>query len=66
MPAQQQKRNRLTPWYIGMAIVLAAIGFTFYRLMTNQCAEPAVEYAVLLVVPAVYLALMYLTFTSQQ
>lgn len=63
----QRKRNRLTPWYIGLAIVLAAVGFVGYRFWAGDCPAPAgVEFIVLAVVPAVYLVLMYLTLISQE
>ncbi|MBZ0163768.1 MAG: hypothetical protein K8H74_13790 [Notoacmeibacter sp.] len=59
------KRNRLTPWYVGLAIILASVLFVGYRMMTNDCAQPQIEIAVLVVIPAVYLVLMYLTLISQ-
>jgi hypothetical protein len=61
------KRNRLLPWYIGIVIVLAAVLFTGYRMYTGNCPAPTfVELGVLVVIPGVYLALMYLTFISQE
>lgn len=61
------KRNRLTPWYIGLAIVLASVLYVGNRMYTGNCPAPTfVELGVLLVIPAVYLVLMYLTFVSQK
>jgi len=60
------KRNRLLPWLIGLAINLAAIAFVGGRMYAGECPAPTVlELGVLLVVPVVYLGLMYLTFVSQ-
>ncbi|CFX25069.1 exported protein of unknown function [Candidatus Filomicrobium marinum] len=60
------KRNRLTPWYIGLVITLAAVAFVGGRMYAGECSAPLfVELGVLLVIPAVYLTLMYLTFISQ-
>ena len=61
------KRNRVTPWYIGIAIVLAAVIFVGYQMWAGSCPAPTIlEIGVLTVIPAVYLALMYLTFVSQK
>ena len=60
------KRRRLLPWYIGLAITLGAVLFTGGRMYAGECPAPTIlELGVLLVIPAVYLALMYLTFISQ-
>jgi hypothetical protein len=62
-----RKRNRLTPWYIGLVINLAAVLFVGYRMWVGGCPAPTlIEIGVLTVIPAVYLALMYLTFVSQE
>jgi hypothetical protein len=61
------KRNRLTPWYIGIAIVLAAVIFVGYQMWSGSCPAPTIiEIGVLTVIPVVYLILMYLTFVSQK
>lgn len=61
------KRNRLTPWYIGLAALLAAVIYTGYQMFVTGCEAPTiVQLIVLLIVPGVYLALMYLTLTSQE
>ncbi len=66
MAEVSQRRNRLTPWYIGMAIVLAAVMFVGWRMWAGNCPAPTfVEIGVLVVIPVVYLVLMYLTLVSQ-
>ena len=60
-------RNRLMPWYIGLAIILAAVIYVGYQMFYVGCPAPlGVELIVLAVIPAVYLGLMYLTFVSQK
>jgi hypothetical protein len=67
MEQSAQKRNRLTPWYIGLLIILAAVIFVGYRMWAGNCPAPTIiEVGVLTVIPVVYLALMYLTFVSQE
>jgi hypothetical protein len=62
-----QNRNRLMPWYIGLVVILAAAIFIGYRMWAGNCLAPTfVEVGVLTAIPAVYLALMYLTLTSQK
>ena len=59
-------RNRLLPWMIGLVMIVAAIGAAAWLLSVNSCGAPVATIAlVLLVMPAVYLALKYLTLTSQ-
>ncbi|GMV62412.1 MAG: hypothetical protein AMXMBFR74_15800 [Parvibaculum sp.] len=59
-------RNRLMPWYIGMAIILMSVLYVGYRMASNGCPAPTiVEFGVLVIIPVVYLALMYLTLKSQ-
>ncbi len=60
------KRNALMPWYVGFLVILAGVLFVGYRMVNNGCPAPTfVELGVLIVIPAVYLVLMYLTFKSQ-
>jgi hypothetical protein len=60
------KRNRLLPWFIGLAINLVVIAFVGGRMYAGECPAPTIlEIGVLAVVPIVYLTLMYLTFVSQ-
>lgn len=61
------RRDRLLPWYIGLAVVVLAVGYIGYEMFAGACPAPtAVELIVLLILPAVYLWLMYLTLTSQK
>jgi hypothetical protein len=58
--------KRLRPWYTGLFIVLAAVIFVGYRMWATTCPAPTIiELGVLVVIPAVYLTLMYLTLVSQ-
>ena len=60
-------RNRLTPWFIGLAIVLAAVIFIGYRWTAAACPAPTfIEFGVLVTLPVIYLVLMYLTLSSQR
>ena len=66
MPEPAPRRNRLTPWFIGLAIVLAAVIYTGYQMWAQACpGPPIVLVGVLTVIPVIYLGLMYLTFISQ-
>jgi SNF family Na+-dependent transporter len=67
MNAQSRERNRLTPWYIGLLIILAAVIFVGYRMWATECGVSiGLELIVLAVMPIVYIVLMYLTLTSQK
>ncbi len=67
MMAETSTRNRLAPWYIGIVIVLAAVTYVGYEAFVVGCAAPTIlELGVLIVIPVVYLWLMYLTLTSQK
>ncbi len=61
-----RKRNPLLPWFIGLPIVLAAVVYVGYRFAATDCAVPGISiFLVLGVVPVIYLALMYMTLSSQ-
>lgn len=61
------KRSRLTPWYLGMIVILAAVIYVGYQMVAAACPAPTfLELGVLIVIPIVYLVLMYLTLTSQE
>ena len=61
------RRNRLLPWYIGIAIIIAAEIIVGYQMFYVGCPAPVLlEVAMLIVIPVVYLVLMYLTFVSQE
>lgn len=67
MMAQLTKRNVLLPWLIGIVIIVAADIWVVYRMFATSCPAPGiVEALVVIVLPVVYLALMYLTFKSQK
>ena len=61
------RRNRLLPWFIGLIVVAFAVAYVGYQMFFVGCPAPTfVELIVLLVIPVVYLGLMYLTFVSQE
>ncbi len=65
--AQIVRRNRLMPWYIGIAIVLVAVAYVGYQMYATNCGiSTPLVFVVLVVIPVVYLTLMYLTLTSQE
>lgn len=62
MPHQH---SRFYPWYIGIAIIVAfeaIIGYLFFAT-SSPCASPIPQ--LLVVLPAVYLTLMYMALRSQ-
>ncbi|QKV17623.1 hypothetical protein [Oricola thermophila] len=66
MAAETHKRKRLTPWFVGLLVILAGVVFVAYRMQASNCGiSLGLEFIVLAVMPAVYLVLMYLTLTSQ-
>lgn len=63
---QTGKRRNLLPWWIGGAIILVVDVWIAFRMFSTSCPAPGfVEGLVIVVVPAVYLGLMYLTLKSQ-
>lgn len=64
---QISRSNRLLSWYIGIALVLVAVIYLGYETFYVGCEAPTiVELIVLIALPVIYLALMYLTLTSQE
>ncbi len=60
------RRNPLLPWFIGIIVVFLADIYVAYSFFTSSCQVPGVaQLLVLVAMPGVYLALMYLTFKSQ-
>jgi hypothetical protein len=60
------RRNVLLPWFIGIAILVVADLWIAYRMFSTGCpASGIVEAIVVIVIPIVYLALMYVTLKSQ-
>ena len=63
--AETRKRNPLLPWIIGLVIVVAVNVYIAYLFFLNLCTAPALaQFVILIVSPAVYLVLMYLTLKS--
>lgn len=60
--ADSWQAKGLRAWIIGLVINVCVVVFVGYRMVTTECPAPGiVEAIVLLVVPTVYLALMYIT-----
>ena len=63
---QTRHRNPLLSWYIGAAIIAVADVWVARELFSSACQAPGLVAAgVVVVIPGVYLALMYLTLRSQ-
>lgn len=55
------------PWYIGLSVIVLAVAYVGYQMFFVGCPAPTfVELIVLIIIPVVYMALMYLTFVSQK
>ncbi len=66
MAQARRRRDPLLPWWSGLLIILAAVGFVGYRMWATDCQlQGPLVFGVLAIVPIVYLALMFLTFISQ-
>ncbi len=57
-------RSNLLPWYIGLAIIVAADAVALF--MTNEGPPEFFQQTALIVIPVVALGLMYLVFRSQK
>ena len=57
-------RNRFLPWFIGLAIIIAADAFLLLR--TDEGAPELAQQTALIVIPVVALGLMFLMFKSQK
>jgi hypothetical protein len=63
---QAVRRNRLLPWYVGIALVILGELYVAYEMFFSGHSAPSMpEVAVLIFIPIIYLVLMYLTFVSQ-
>ena len=63
----ETRRNVLMPWYVGMLIIAPVDIWVAKRLFSDACQAPSIVAAgVVIVIPAVYLVLMYLTLKSQR
>ena len=61
-----RRRNALLPWWIGLTIVLASVGYVAYLFASLETdSAPLLAFIVCGVIPAVYLVLMYVTFRSE-
>jgi hypothetical protein len=59
-------RNPLTSWIIGLIIVVIVDVYIGYVFFATACAAPVIaQFLVLVVVPGVYLTLMYQTLKKQ-
>ena len=58
-------RNRLLPWYIGLAIIILADGYLL-AFRTDEGAAEFAQQSAMVVIPVVALALMFLMFRSQK
>lgn len=64
--ATMTRRNPLMPWIIGLIIIAIADIYVGYLFYATDCQAPGIaQFLVIVVVPAVYLVLMYLTLKSQ-
>ncbi len=65
--SNSQDHNPLTPWYIGLTIIVLSNLIFLYYIMTHECGIPnGIIIGLLVLLPAIYLALMYKTFKSQK
>lgn len=59
--------NQLKPWYIGVSVIVFSNLIFLYYIMNHECRIPNFFIVGLLVLlPAIYLTLMYAAFRSQQ
>jgi uncharacterized membrane protein YidH (DUF202 family) len=59
------KRNKLLPWFIGLAIIVLADGYLLY-FRTDEGAAELAQQTAMAIIPIVALGLMFLTFKSQE
>ncbi len=63
---QPGRRNPLLPWFIGLVVIVTTDLWVGYQMFATACqATGLAQVLVLVVMPAVYLVLMYLTLRSQ-
>ena len=61
-----RRRNPLLPWFIGLVVIVATDLWVANQMFSTACqATGLAQVLVLVVMPAVYLVLMYLTLRSQ-
>ena len=60
------RRNPLAPWYIGVVFLLFVDAVFFYYVATRSCEIPnPIIFGIMVIIPGLYLFLMYLAFRSQ-
>jgi uncharacterized membrane-anchored protein len=65
--AAEHTRNRLLPWIIGLVIIAIVDLYIAIQMFAGNCEAPGIaQFLIVIVVPGVYLVLMYLTFKSQE
>jgi len=63
---EAHRRNPLRSWYIGLVLIIIGVGIVAWQMYATGCCAPPIAIAiVLLVIPAIYLTLMYLALKSQ-
>jgi len=63
---QAHKRNPLRSWYIGLVLIVIAVAIVAWQMFATGCCAPPIAIAIILVViPVIYLTLMYLALKSQ-
>lgn len=64
---ETKTRNPLLPWYIGLVIIAVVDFWVARELFSSACQAPGIiAMGIVVVIPVVYLALMYVTFKSQR
>lgn len=63
---EAHKRNPLRSWYIGLVLIVIAVGIAGWQMYATGCSAPPIAIAIVLVaIPTIYLTLMYLALKSQ-
>lgn len=66
MAAIPRRRNPLWAWLIGLVIIAIADTYAWYFLYLTKCEATGLsQFLVLVIMPVVYLGLMYLTLKSK-
>jgi len=64
--AMPTRRNPLMPWYLGLSIIAIVDVYVGYQFYATKCEATGLpQFLVLIIIPGIYLVLMYLTFKSQ-
>ncbi|MHB1208006.1 MAG: hypothetical protein ACYCZX_20745 [Rhodospirillaceae bacterium] len=63
---ERHRRNPLVSWFIGLVFIIGGVAFVGWKMHSTQCGIPiGAALVVLIVMPVIYAALMYLTLKSQ-